>query len=54
VITAQVVDPCLGGTNYIDIGGANVAITFKLLGPDASNILMINAETVTETRIRHS
>jgi hypothetical protein len=38
----------------VEIGGANVVIKFKLLDPETSNVLIVNAETVTEIRMRHS
>jgi hypothetical protein len=53
VIIAQVIEPCLGQTNYVEIEGANV-IKFKLHGPETSNIFIINAETFVEIRMRHS
>jgi hypothetical protein len=45
---AQVVEPCLGQTNYVKIRGTYIVIKLKLLGPETSNILILNAETVTE------
>jgi hypothetical protein len=45
VIIAQVVESCLGRPN--------VVIKFKLLGPETSTFLIINAETVAEIRMRH-
>jgi phosphoribosylamine-glycine ligase len=50
VIIAQVVESCLGQTNYVEIGGAHVVIKFKLFGPEASNILIVDNETITEIR----
>jgi hypothetical protein len=42
VIIAQVVEPGLGQTNYVEIGGSHVVIKFKLLGPETSNILIVH------------
>jgi hypothetical protein len=50
VIIAQVVEPCLGQTNYVEIGGAHVVIKFKLLDPETSNVLIVYTETFTEIR----
>jgi hypothetical protein len=48
VIIAQVVEPCLGEKNYVEIGGAHVVIKFKLLGPETSSVLIVDTETITE------
>jgi hypothetical protein len=53
VIIAQVIEPCLRQTNYVEVGGANV-IKFKLLGPETFNVLIVNVETGAEIRMRHS
>jgi hypothetical protein len=50
VIIAQVVEPCLGQTNYVELGGAHVVVKFKLLGPETCNILIVDTETITEIR----
>jgi hypothetical protein len=50
VIIAQVIDPCLGHTNYVEIRGAHI-IKLKLLGPETSNILILNSETIIEIRM---
>jgi hypothetical protein len=47
LIIAQVVVPCLGQTNFVEIEGAYVVIKFKLLGPEISNILIVDTETIT-------
>jgi hypothetical protein len=51
VITAQTVEPCLGQTNDVEIGGTNI-IKYEFFGPETSNFLIINAETVAEIRMR--
>jgi hypothetical protein len=51
VIIAQAIEPCFEQTNYVEIGGAHVVIKFKLLGPETSNVLIINAETFTEIHV---
>jgi hypothetical protein len=50
VIIAQVVEPYLSQTNYVEIGSAHVVIKFKLLGPETSNVLIVDTETITEIR----
>lgn len=53
MIIPQVVKPCLGQTNDVEIGGRKVVIKFELFGPEIFNIVIINADTVAETRMRH-
>jgi hypothetical protein len=48
---AQVAEPCHRQTNYVNIGGAHVVIKFSLLGPETSNVLIVNAERGTEIRM---
>jgi hypothetical protein len=48
---AQVVEPCLGQINYVEIDGAHVVIKFKILGNENSNVLIVNAERGTEIRM---
>jgi hypothetical protein len=50
MIITQAVDPCLGQTNYVEIGVAHI-ITFKLLDPETSNVLIVNFETIAEIRM---
>jgi hypothetical protein len=52
VIIAQAVEPCLGQTNDVEIGGTNVVIKFEFFVPETSNVLVINAETFAEIRMR--
>jgi hypothetical protein len=54
VIIAQVVEPCLRQTHDVENTGANIVMKFKLLCPETSNVLIINAETVAEIRMRYS
>jgi hypothetical protein len=53
VIVALVVQPCLGQTNYVKIGPANVVIKCKLFDPETSNVLIANVERVAEIWICH-
>jgi hypothetical protein len=48
VIVTLAIQPCLGQTNYVKIGRANIVIKFKLFGPETSNVLIVNAERGTE------
>jgi hypothetical protein len=50
VSIAQVVEPCLGQTKYVEIGGAHV-VKFKLLGPETSNVLIVDTESITGFRV---
>jgi hypothetical protein len=53
VIITQIVEPRLILTNNTEIGGANIMIKFKLLGPKTSNFLITNMQRAAEMLMRH-